>query len=65
MSEDHNAGAPQQPGEIETFEKTTRLTLCCEVEPAVGLAETKCPDCGRFDPRTIRRVTVERRVVRD
>lgn len=34
-----------------------------EVEPRVGIADTRCPDCGQFDPETVKRVTIEREVV--
>lgn len=49
-------------GEIERIEHSTQLTLCCEVEPRLGLADTRCPECGQFDPDTIKRVTNEYRV---
>lgn len=52
-------------GEIEEIEHSTQLTECCEVEPEYGLVDKRCPECGLMDPRTIKRVTIERKVVRD
>lgn len=46
--------------ETETIEHHTMITACCEVEPEIGLAITRCPDCGQHDPRTVDRVTIER-----
>ena len=49
--------------ELEKTEHHTQLTLCCEVEPDLGLAFNRCPDCGQHDPKTIDRVTISRELV--